>query len=111
MPVMTDSVVVVLNSVSNNVLAGLLYEFLPAHSKIALFATGSAAGLRVTLNVGGEQLVDDSAISAQNRTPIIPDDLIVADAGRRGERMILRFRNTTGGSLTAFWTLQVNPVG
>lgn len=111
MPVMTDSLSVAANAVSANVLAGLLYEFLPANAKVALFATGSAIGLRVTLNIGGEQIVDDSGISIQNRVPIIPDDLVVADGGRRGERMILRFRNTTGAALTAFWTLQVNPVG
>lgn len=110
MPVMTDSISVAANAISANVLSGLLYEFLPANSKVTLFATGSATGLRTTLNIGGEQIVDDSAISLQNRVPLIPDDLVVSDGGRRGERMILKFRNTTGGALTAFWTVQVNPV-
>jgi len=110
MPVIIDNVVVGANATSANVLAGQLYEFLPSNAKVALFATGSAAGLRTTLNIGGEQIVDDTGIGTQNRSPIVPDDLVATDGGRRGERLILRFRNTTAGALTAFYMVQINPV-
>ncbi len=110
-PMMQDSLSVAANSVSANVLAGLLYEFLPAHARVSFLATGSATGLRATVNIGGEQVLDDSAVNLQNRFPIVPDDLLVTDGGRMGERLIFRFRNTTIGALTAFWLVQIVPVG
>ncbi len=109
-PMMQDSVSVAANAVSANVLAGLLYEFLPYNAKFSILATGSATGLRATVNVGGEQILDDSAVNLQNRFPIVPDDLLVSDGGRIGERLIVRFRNTTIGALTAFWLVQIVPV-
>ncbi len=110
MPMMQDSISVAANSVSANVLAGLLYEFLPSHARVSFLATGSATGLRGTVNIGGEQVLDDAAVNLQNRFPIIPDDLLVTDGGRMGERLIFRFRNTTAGALTAFWLVQIAPV-
>jgi len=110
-PMMQDSLSVLANSVSANVLAGLLYEFLPAHARVSFLATGSATGLRATVNIGGEQILDDSAVNLQNRFPIVPDDLLTTDGGRMGERLIFRFRNTTVGALTAFWLVQIVPVG
>jgi len=109
-PMMQDSLSVAANSVSANVLAGLLYEFLPSHARVSFLATGSATGLRATVNIGGEQVLDDAAVNLQNRFPIIPDDLLVTDGGRMGERLIFRFRNTTVGALTAFWLVQIAPV-
>ena len=49
MPVMQDSVSVAANSVSSNVVAGQLYEFVPTGTKVTLSCTGSATGLRATL--------------------------------------------------------------
>jgi hypothetical protein len=111
MPVMQDSLSVAANAVSANVLAGLLHEFLGRQAaKLTLLATGSAIGLRVTLLVGGRAVVNDQAIGLQNRFPITPDDLILSAGALPGERMVLTFRNTTGGALTAFWQVQVRYV-
>ena len=101
MPMMQDSVSVAANSVSTNQLSGQLYEFAAAGQNITLSATGSATGLRCTF-ICGLPLINDQAINLQNRFPIIPDDIMFADQVPGG-RMVLTFRNTTGGALTAFW--------
>ena len=111
MGMMQDSTAVAANSRSANVLAGLMEEFVSRPSVITLLATGSATGLRVTMIAGGAVVVDDQAIGLQNRFPIPPDDLI-HQFGLTGpqDRMILTFRNPTGGALTAFWRVDVSPV-
>lgn len=107
MPTMQNSVSVAANAVSANVLAGQLYEFLSQNSQIVLSCTGSAAGLNATLLAGGVALINDQAIGSQNRFPLIPDDIITQEVVPAGARLLLTFRNTTGGALTAFWRMDV----
>lgn len=105
MPTMQDSVSVAANSVSTNQLAGQLYEFVPQGANITLSVAGSATGLRVTF-ICGVPLINDQAMNLQNRFPIIPDD-VVHSGPVPGGRMVLTFRNTTGGALTAFWRVDL----
>lgn len=106
MPVMQDSVSVAANSVSSNVVAGQLYEFVPNGTKVTLSATGSATGMRCTL-IANIPVMNDQAINLQNRFPIIPDD-IVFQGTVRACRLVLTARNTTGAALTFFWRVDVN---
>lgn len=102
---MQGSISVAANAVSANVLNGQLYEFVPPGSNVTLSLAGSAAGLNTTF-INGIPLVNDQAINSANRFPIIPDD--VMHAGQvPGGRMVLTFRNTTAGALTAFWRVDV----
>ena len=105
MPTMQDSVSVSANSVSSNQLAGQLYEFVPAGAMVTLSATGSATGLRATF-INGVPLINDQAIGLQNRFPLVPDD-VLHGGPVPGGRMVLTFRNTTGGALTAFWRVDL----
>jgi hypothetical protein len=104
---MQDSVLVVANTVSVNVLAGQQFEFLPQNAQITLSVTGSATGLRCTLLAGGVTLINDQAINLQNRFPLIPDDVISQEMVPAGARLLLLFRNATGGNLTGFWRVDV----
>jgi hypothetical protein len=105
---MQNSISVAANAVSTNQLAGEQYEFLPANAQVVLSCTGSATGLRVSLLAGGVSLIDDQAIGLQNRFPLIPDDIITQEVIPAGARLILKFRNTTAGALTAFWRVDVS---
>lgn len=109
MPTMQDSVSVAANAISANVLSGLLYEFLGGPAAITVSGTGSATGLRATLLVAGVSLINDQAIGLQNRFPLIPDDVLTQEHVPGG-RMVLTFRNSTGGALTAFWRVDVTPL-
>lgn len=107
MPTMQGSVSVAANATSTNQLAGLQYEFLPANANVVLSCAGSAIGLNCSLLAGGVTLVDDAAINAANHFPVIPDDILTQEMIPGGARLFLRFRNTTGGALTAFWRVDV----
>jgi hypothetical protein len=105
MPTMQDSLSVAANSVSVNVLAGQLFEFLQQGAVITLSVTGSAAGLRTTY-ICGVPMINDQAINLQNRFPLIPEDVMLSGQVPGG-RQVLTFRNTTAGALTAFWRVDV----
>lgn len=105
MPTMQDSISVAANALSANVLSGLLYEFVDDGQNVTVSATGSATGLRASF-IAGVPICDDIAINLQNRFPIVPDDVLTSGEVPGG-RLILRFRNTTGGALTAFWRIDL----
>jgi hypothetical protein len=103
---MQDSLTVVAGAVSPNVLAGQLYEFVPTGTLVTLSCTGSIYGVRATL-IANIPVMNDQAISGQNRFPIIPDDIVFT--GRvRASRLVLTFRNTAGSNATVFWRVDVS---
>jgi hypothetical protein len=110
MPVMSVETAVAANALSANVLAGELFEILPANAVVELYVSGSAAGLRALFSIGGVQQLEDAVVNATNRTPVIPDDLLATEGGAAGQRLSLRYRNTTGGALTARTIVKVTPV-
>jgi hypothetical protein len=111
MGVMQGSTSVAANAKSTNVLSGLMEEFVSVPSLVRLYATGSATGLNVNMIAGGAVMIEDQAIGLQNRFPLIPDDFLY-EFGATGpsDRLVLSFRNTTGGALTAFWRVDIIPV-
>jgi len=110
MPVITGTTAVVADATSVNLLTGDINEFLGRNSVVSLFCTGSAVGLRAQLLIGAAVVIDDQPISDANRFPITPDDFLSRGGGTPGDRLTLRFRNTTAGTLTAEWRLAVEPI-
>jgi len=109
MPVMTDRQSVAANGTVQNALAGKLAEFLTENSIVSLSATAAAIGLNMSLIIGGEVVVDDQEVSAANRMPVIPDDFLGQGGGFGGDRVILRYRNTTGAAIITFSRVETVP--
>jgi len=110
MPVITAETSIAADSTSANLLAGDINEFLGRNAVVSLFCTGAAVGLRAQLLIGAAVVVDDQAISDANRFPITPDDFLSRGGGTPGDRLTLRFRNTTAGAIIARWRLAIEPV-
>lgn len=99
--IMSDAALsVAANGVSANVYQGKVCEFVNRPSIVRVRVSGSAAGLNATLVIGGRVVVNDQPINSANRWPILPDDLLTEHGALAGSRLILTFRNTTGGPLT-----------
>jgi hypothetical protein len=98
------------NSQNDNILSGKLHEFLIEPSRIVVAGTGSAAGLRMSILVGGEALVQDQEISSGNRYPQLPQDLIAEGAGFQADRIVIVLRNTTVAALTGQVTVDIIPL-
>lgn len=110
MSTMTDRQSLAANTSSANVLAGKLNEFISVPSVVRLYAQASAVGLNSTFLVAGVSQIQDQEIGALNRMPIVPDDLVVSCVAPVGARLALYFRNTTGGAITAFSRVDVDPL-
>ena len=108
--VMSDRQSVAANAVVSNSLSGKTDEFIQRPSIVKLYGTASAVGLNMSLIIGNRTFIEDQEVNAQNRMPLIPDDFVVAAAGIRGDRIVLKYRNTTGGAITAFARVEVIPV-
>jgi len=111
MPTVQSSVSVAANSVNDNVISGSQFEFMPYAAKLDFGLTGSAAGLLVDIYSGQDIVCESFALNANNRIPIMPDDFTLKDIAAPGDRLKIRVRNTTGGALTAFWSLIITPAG
>lgn len=108
MPTIADQTSVAANSTSPNVLAGELHEFPHGPAAISLLCTTTATGVYAHLSAGGRVIVDRALVSRANRYPLKPDDaLALAEAVMAGERIILKFENTTAGALVVDHVLEV----
>lgn len=109
MPGIAISESIAANTMSDNLLSGQEFEFLPRRCIVSVAATGSAAGLRMYFEVGGRAIASNYFVPATNRFPIVPDDSLVAAGSRGGgERLVLRMLNTTAGALTAIVKLNID---
>lgn len=79
--------------------------------RLVLVARGSAAGMNVTINVGGVALCDDLPIPFFGATGGL-DVLshIVVDQVVNGGRVELFLRNTSGGALTTDYQVLFTPM-
>jgi hypothetical protein len=109
MPMMSDTQSVAGNAVVQNAMAGKSQEFIKEPSVVTLSATGSAIGLFMTFIVGEEVIIEDQAIPLTNRFPIVPDDSLGQGGGFPGDRVIVKIRNSTGGALTSWVRVDVEP--
>jgi len=111
MPVIQGSVSIAGNAVNDNVLSGSQFEFLPYNARLAFGLVASATGLIVDVYSGQDALCEAYAPSTANRFPINPDDFNLQDIAAGGERIKVRARNTTGGALTLFFSVNIMPLG
>lgn len=109
MAIMTDRQSVAANTTVSTVCSGKMAEFITEPSVITLYGTASAVGLMMTLIVGSEVVIEDQEVNAQNRMPLIPDDYVAQGGGFQGDRIVLKYRNSTAGAITAFSRVEVEP--
>lgn len=89
------------NSTTENILTGQRFERMPYNGYITVYSTGSAAGLREEINIGGRSVSGRLVVNTQNRSPVVPDDLRVEQIeGYVGELIQITVSNTTAGALT-----------
>lgn len=97
------------NTTIANALSGKSQEFITEPSVVTLGAAGSAVGLNVTMIIGEEVIVDDQEIPVGTTLPAFPDQIFCQGGGLPGNRIVLKVRNTTGGALTAYCKVLVEP--
>lgn len=109
MGVMTYIASVAANTTVANAMSGKSAEFLSEPSIITLGVAGSAVGLNTSLIVGDEVTVDDQEVPVGTTLPAFPDQVLAQAGGLQGERVVVKLRNTTGGAITAYVKVLIEP--
>jgi len=107
MPVIQKEVALAANETNENVLSGSAFEFLRRNSIVSAGAVGSATGLYVTVQSGGDIVLEESPADIKTSFPTIPDEMFYNDVGTAGERLVIRVRNSTAGALTIRVLVQI----
>ena len=107
---MTDVTSVALNSTSANLLAGKAKEFLEEASIVRVGILGAAVGLKATLIIGNEVVIDDQEVPVGTTLPAFPDQVLAEAGGFAGDRLTLRLRNTTGAAIIGYTKILLEPV-
>jgi len=107
--VMTDVRSVVANTTTDNILAGKAMEFVPEPSIVQIGIVASAVGLRATVVIGTEVVVDDQEVSAANHMPLFPEDILAEGGAFANDRITVRLHNTTGAAITGNTKINISP--
>lgn len=97
-----------------NILAGSVFEFVRDPSQVRIGLLASATGLLVGVSSGSDVLLEDGSlvdvVRVANQGPIFPDDYILSDVALPMERLKIAVRNPTGGAITLFYGVLVEPI-
>jgi hypothetical protein len=95
------------NSISTNRLAGLIGEFIKRRTAARAAWVASLTGLKVTFVIGETLVANDAAVSTAARFPNLKDDVAGEYIINPNRRLILTFRNTSGGAITVNWFIDL----
>lgn len=110
MPLMKYSATIAAGATVANVLSGSAFEFLQYNAQVAFAVVASATGIVATVQSGSDVLMEESPISLANRFGVWPDDFDLVDVAAQAERLVVKLRNTSAGTLTYFVTVKVDPL-
>jgi hypothetical protein len=97
-------------AVADNLLTGSAFEYLRAPAIISFAVVASATGAFVTIQAGPTIVLEESPPTVKTAMPVVPDDFLYTAAGAPGDRLVIRFRNPTGGAITARAVVQITDV-
>jgi len=110
MPVIMRETSVAAGGVNENILAGSAFEFARQNSLVSIGVAQSATGGFCTINSGADVVAEEFSPAILTRYPIIPDEMYFSDVAAAGDRLVVRYRNPTGGALTVRLVCQVTPL-
>jgi len=110
MPMIMVEVSVAAGAVNNNIVSGSAFEFARARQVVSIGLVQSATGGFATIQAGPDIVVEEFSVPILTTYPIIPDNMYFTDIMEAGDRLVVRYRNPTGGTLTVRGVVQTSPV-
>lgn len=93
-----------------NAVAGSAFEFARQRQVVSMGWVQSATGGFFTLQAGSDVIAEEFMGPILTTYPIIPDNMYFTDIMEPGDRLVVRYRNPTGGTLTIRGVVQTSPV-
>jgi len=81
--------------------SGFAYEIAQGARTFTLACVASATGAFLTISSGPDLVSEEHAPMVLTTMPIYPDHFYYNDKEKGSEKLVLRFRNPTGGAITA----------
>lgn len=97
-------------AVNENILAGSAFEFARQNSLVSIGIAQSATGGFATIQAGPDIVAEEFSPPIATVYPVIPDNMYFSDVAAAGDRLVVRYRNPTGGALTVRVVCQVTPL-
>lgn len=110
MPVIQREVSVAAGASNDNIFAGSAFEFARGNQAVSIGVAQSATGGFATITAGPDIIAEEFSPAILNRFPIIPDEMYYNDVMGMMDRLVLRYRNPTGGALTVRAIAQIQPI-
>lgn len=82
-----------------NLFSGSAFEYPERNAICSLGVTAAATGTFITVQAGGEVVLEESSPIVRTAMPVIPDDFGLNFAVAQGRRLILAVRNPTAGAV------------
>jgi len=110
MSVMQNEVALLTATSNSNLVSGSAFEFARVRQLVSIGIVASATGSFVSITAGSDLILEESPPMVLATMPIIPDHMYYNDVMEAGDRLVIRARNPTGGTITFRFIVQVNPV-
>jgi len=94
-------------AVNTNLVQGSAYEFARTRQVVSVGLVQSATGGFAIIQAGGEVIAEEFSPAIKTSYPIIPDEMYYNFGMNQGDRLVLRYRNPTGGALTVRAVVQI----
>jgi hypothetical protein len=92
---------------TGNVVAGRIGNPPSRPCAVRIGVTASAAGMRVTIFIGGRVFLNDEEISSANRMPEVDKDLVVdGELANIAELISVEGRNASAGAVDLFYKVE-----
>lgn len=110
MPVIMREVTVAAGAVNENLLAGSAFEFARQNSLVSIGVNQAVTGGFATIQSGADIVSEEFSPAVATVYPIIPDNMYFSDVAAAGDRLVVRYRNPTGGNIVVRVVAQVTPL-
>jgi hypothetical protein len=108
MPVISTTNAVLTGATNTNTIAGSAFEFARVPELINIGVTQSATGGFVTITNGSDIIAEEFEPYIATTYAIIPDQMYFSDYAAVGDRLVIKYRNPTGGTLTVRTLVQIS---
>jgi hypothetical protein len=110
MPMILTETSVAAGGVNNNLVAGSAFEFSRGRNIASIGFTAAATGGFAQIQAGSDIIVEEFSPPVLTRYPLIPDEMYFTDVMENGDRLVIRYRNPTGGAIIVRTVVQMSMV-
>lgn len=107
MPAIQKEISVGVGATVENAISGSAFEFLRRNAIVSIGVTAAATGTFVTVQSGGDIVLEESPTFVKTSFPVVPDEMLYNDVGVAGDRLVVRLRNPTAGAIIMRVLVQV----